>query len=266
MPLNPNLFQIPPPFNDPQLGRDGIPFNCPSFQQTQDSEPDGEQWQGSMSGFPPRPMVGHVNFMGNNYPQPWGVGPTGAFSDPALAGRENIDAFKNLSMSDSHGRVEVFQGNFKQNEPSYQALYHAANKDREDLSGQNASDPRDVMGMLPPPPGPRPPHSSQDSSECPLAKVIMEYSPHFHFFEDSLAITNIRYLEKEPKYSGVAEASHFPALPERGVECFIDGKRVLISGSTRVVPTITGRIAEMPRDCRKRVEPIEIYVTNWLKA
>ncbi|XP_074326883.1 E3 ubiquitin-protein ligase HAKAI homolog [Apium graveolens] len=161
MPLNPNLFQIPPPFNDPQLGRDGIPFNCPSFQQTQDSEPDGEQWQGSMSGFPPRPMVGHVNFMGNNYPQPWGVGPTGAFSDPALAGRENIDAFKNLSMSDSHGRVEVFQGNVKQNEPSYQALYHAANKDREDLSGQNASDPRDVMGMLPPPPGPRPPHSSQ---------------------------------------------------------------------------------------------------------
>ena len=22
----------------------------------------------------------------------------------------------------------------------------------------------------------------------------------------------------------------------------------------------------MPRDCRKRVEPVEIYVTNWLKV
>ncbi|KAL8099826.1 hypothetical protein AgCh_032182 [Apium graveolens] len=42
--------------------------------------------------------------------------------------------------------------------------------------------------------------------------------------------------------------------------------RAEISGPTRVVPTITGRIAEMPRDCRKRVEPVEIYVTNWLKA
>ncbi|KAL8120040.1 hypothetical protein AgCh_017243 [Apium graveolens] len=39
-----------------------------------------------------------------------------------------------------------------------------------------------------------------------------------------------------------------------------------ISGSIWVVPTITGRIAEMPRDRRKRVRPIEIYVTNWLKA
>ncbi|XP_074330432.1 E3 ubiquitin-protein ligase HAKAI homolog isoform X1 [Apium graveolens] len=155
-------------FQKSQLGvsdKSPITENAIQFNQApnteQDSDPDGEQWQGSMLGFPPRPMVGHVNFMGNNYTQPWGVGPTGGFSDHALVGRQNIDAFKNLSMSDSHGRVEVFQGNVKQNEPSYQALYPAANKDREHLSGQNARDPRDVMGMLPPPPGPRPPHSSQ---------------------------------------------------------------------------------------------------------
>ncbi|KAL8155629.1 hypothetical protein AgCh_000864 [Apium graveolens] len=35
-----------------------------------------------------------------------------------------------------------------------------------------------------------------------------------------------------------------------------------ISGSTRVVPTITERIAEMSRDCRKCVELVEIYVTK----
>ncbi|KAL8125153.1 hypothetical protein AgCh_012721 [Apium graveolens] len=33
-----------------------------------------------------------------------------------------------------------------------------------------------------------------------------------------------------------------------------------------VIPTITGRNVDMPRDCRKRVEPVEIYVTNWLEA
>ncbi|XP_074330433.1 E3 ubiquitin-protein ligase HAKAI homolog isoform X2 [Apium graveolens] len=115
-------------FQKSQLGvsdKSPITENAIQFNQApnteQDSDPDGEQWQGSMLGFPPRPMVGHVNFMGNNYTQPWGVGPTGGFSDHALV----------------------------------------ANKDREHLSGQNARDPRDVMGMLPPPPGPRPPHSSQ---------------------------------------------------------------------------------------------------------
>lgn len=149
-----NFSKIPPPFNYPQLGRDKKPV----YQQSQDSAPDGEQWKGSMLGFPPRPVVGPVNFSGNNYPQRWGVGPTSGFSDTALVGRENVDAFKNLSMSESHGRAAVFQGNSKQNEPSNQALHPAANKDGEYLSGQNASKPRDVMCMLPPPPGSHPPY------------------------------------------------------------------------------------------------------------
>ncbi|KAK1374892.1 RING-type E3 ubiquitin transferase [Heracleum sosnowskyi] len=129
-----------------------------SFQQTQNSAPDGKQRQGSVLGFPPRPVVASVNFLGN-YPQPLGVGPTGGFSDPSVVGRENVDAFKNLSMSDSRGRVAGFQGKFKQNEPS--ALQPVANKDVDHMSGQNASESRVVMGMLPPPPGSHPPHSSQ---------------------------------------------------------------------------------------------------------
>lgn len=58
----------------------------------------------------------------------------------------------------------------------------------------------------------------------------MEYARHFHFFEDPSAITDIQYLEKEPKYSGwLLEAFEFTALPGRGVQCLINGKHVLVS-------------------------------------
>ncbi|KAL8101400.1 hypothetical protein AgCh_033326 [Apium graveolens] len=71
--------------------------------------------------------------------------------------------------------------------------------------------------------------SAEASSEHPLAKAVMEYARHFHFFEDPSATTEIQYLEKEPKYSGwLLEASDFTALPGRGVQCLINGKRILV--------------------------------------
>lgn len=164
MPVNSSLVQNPSQFIYPQFGQDGIPFYGSQFQPRQDSAPEGEQRPGSALGYPPRPAVGPVNFSGS-YPQPWGVGPAGGFFDPSLIGRGNMDSFKTLSMSDSQGRVAVFQGSFEQNQTSKLVFHPAANKDGEQLSGQNAIEPRDGMGMLapqslPPPPASHPPHSS----------------------------------------------------------------------------------------------------------
>ncbi|KAL1827128.1 hypothetical protein ACET3Z_005540 [Daucus carota] len=164
MPVNPGLVQNPPQFVYPQFGQDGIPFYGSQFQPRQDSAPEGEQRPGSALGYPPRPAVGPVNFSGS-YPQPWGAGPAGGFFDPSLVGRGNMDGFKNPSMADSQGRVAVFQGNFDQNQPSNVVFHPAANKDVDQLSGQNIHEPREVMGMLapqsvPPPAALLPPHSS----------------------------------------------------------------------------------------------------------
>ncbi|XP_074358208.1 E3 ubiquitin-protein ligase HAKAI homolog [Apium graveolens] len=163
MPVNPSLVQNPSQFIYPQFGQDGNPYYGSHFQPRQDSAPEGER-PGSVSGYPPRPAGGPVNFSGS-YPQPWGVGPAGGFFDPSLVGRGNMDAFKTLSMSDSHGRVAVFQGSFEQNQTPNLVFHPAANQDGEQLSGQNAIEARDGMCMLasqslPPPPASHPPHSS----------------------------------------------------------------------------------------------------------
>lgn len=71
---------------------------------------------------------------------------------------------------------------------------------------------------------------AQASSEHPLAKAIVEYARHFHFFEDSSGPTDAEQSTKDPKFYGwLLEASGFSALPGRGVQCFINGKKVLVS-------------------------------------
>ncbi|KAK7303871.1 hypothetical protein RJT34_14788 [Clitoria ternatea] len=67
--------------------------------------------------------------------------------------------------------------------------------------------------------------SAEASSEHPLAKAILAYARHFHFFDDSSATTG---TENGSKFGWLFDVSDFSALPGRGVQCFLDGKRVLV--------------------------------------
>lgn len=69
----------------------------------------------------------------------------------------------------------------------------------------------------------------QASSEHPLAKAILAYACHFHFFDDSSATTGTENDVKNGAMSGwLFDVSDFYAIPGRGVQCFIDGKQILV--------------------------------------
>lgn len=66
---------------------------------------------------------------------------------------------------------------------------------------------------------------NQASSEHPLAKAIVEYARHFHFFDEP-CLPGLA----QNHYSGwLLETSNFSAVPGKGVQCFIGGKRILVS-------------------------------------
>lgn len=70
--------------------------------------------------------------------------------------------------------------------------------------------------------------SAEASSEHPLAKAVVEYAQHFHFFEPSEAKDSQNGI-KESRYSGwLLDVTDFTAVPGRGVQCSIAGKRILI--------------------------------------
>ncbi|KAF7842950.1 copper-transporting ATPase RAN1-like [Senna tora] len=70
--------------------------------------------------------------------------------------------------------------------------------------------------------------SAEASSEHPLAKAIVAYARHFHFFDESSATTGIKDDANELKSGWLYDVSDFSALPGSGVQCFIDGKRILV--------------------------------------
>ena len=71
---------------------------------------------------------------------------------------------------------------------------------------------------------------AQASSEHPLAKAIVEYTRHFHFFDEPSTTKDAQKNNKESNYSGwLLDVSDFSALPGKGVQCFIDGKQILVS-------------------------------------
>ncbi|KAI3911864.1 hypothetical protein MKW92_026125 [Papaver armeniacum] len=71
--------------------------------------------------------------------------------------------------------------------------------------------------------------SAEASSEHPLAKAIVEYARHFHFFDDPSPAKDSKSPRKESKPSGwLLDVCDFSALPGRGVQCFIKGQRVLV--------------------------------------
>ncbi|CAN1225449.1 Copper-transporting ATPase RAN1 [Linum grandiflorum] len=71
--------------------------------------------------------------------------------------------------------------------------------------------------------------SAEASSEHPLAKAIVEYARHFHFFDGPSPTKEGETHKKESAHSGwLLDASDFSALPGTGVMCYIQGKRVLV--------------------------------------
>ncbi|KAK3432528.1 hypothetical protein EUGRSUZ_D00027 [Eucalyptus grandis] len=77
--------------------------------------------------------------------------------------------------------------------------------------------------------------SAEASSEHPLGKAIVEYARHFHFFDDP-SETDDALNSKESMNSGwLQDVTEFSALPGRGIQCFIEGKRVLVGNRKLLV-------------------------------
>ncbi|KAL2493992.1 Copper-transporting ATPase RAN1 [Forsythia ovata] len=71
--------------------------------------------------------------------------------------------------------------------------------------------------------------SAEASSEHHLAKAILKYACHFHFFDEASTTKDVQTHVLESKFLGwLFTVSDFSALPGRGIRCFIDGKHVLV--------------------------------------
>ncbi|KAJ0975908.1 hypothetical protein J5N97_017873 [Dioscorea zingiberensis] len=71
--------------------------------------------------------------------------------------------------------------------------------------------------------------SAEASSEHPLAKAIIDYGYHYHFFGKLPTGKTIGKQSKEDVISEwLLEAMDFSAIPGRGVQCLINGKKVLV--------------------------------------
>ncbi|EYU43653.1 hypothetical protein ABFS82_13G191900 [Erythranthe guttata] len=71
--------------------------------------------------------------------------------------------------------------------------------------------------------------SAESSSEHPLAKAILGYARHFHFFDVPSAIKDAQIQGLESKSSAwLLDVSDFSALPGEGVQCFIGGNKILV--------------------------------------
>nr|CAB3445767.1 unnamed protein product [Digitaria exilis] len=71
--------------------------------------------------------------------------------------------------------------------------------------------------------------SAEASSEHPLAKAILDYAFHFHFFGKlPSAKDSIKKRKDEILSQWLLEASDFSALPGKGIQCWINGKKILV--------------------------------------
>ncbi|CAK8578220.1 unnamed protein product [Lathyrus sativus] len=77
--------------------------------------------------------------------------------------------------------------------------------------------------------------SAEASSEHPLAKAILQYTRHFHFFDESSLTNDSRKDANELKPGWLYDASDFSAIPGKGVQCIIDGQRVLVGNRKLLV-------------------------------
>ncbi|KAJ4901632.1 Copper-transporting ATPase RAN1 [Raphanus sativus] len=69
--------------------------------------------------------------------------------------------------------------------------------------------------------------SAEASSEHPLAKAIVEYARHFHFFEESSEDGETN--NKASQNAGwLLDTSDFSALPGKGIQCLVNNKLILV--------------------------------------
>ncbi|KAL0542572.1 hypothetical protein IC582_017641 [Cucumis melo] len=69
--------------------------------------------------------------------------------------------------------------------------------------------------------------SAEASSEHPLGKAMVEYARHFHFFDEPSATKNVENQSKESS-GWLFDVTDFSALPGQGIQCIIEGKRILV--------------------------------------
>lgn len=70
--------------------------------------------------------------------------------------------------------------------------------------------------------------SAEASSEHPLARAIVAYAEHFHFFNESSSGQDPQQNSSSSKASWLFDVIDFSALPGKGVQCFVHGKRILV--------------------------------------
>ncbi|GJM90325.1 hypothetical protein PR202_ga06592 [Eleusine coracana subsp. coracana] len=67
------------------------------------------------------------------------------------------------------------------------------------------------------------------SSEHPLAKAILDYAFHFHFFGKlSSSKDNMKKRKEEIFSEWLLDATDFSALPGKGIQCWLNGKKILV--------------------------------------
>ena len=77
---------------------------------------------------------------------------------------------------------------------------------------------------------------TQASSEHPLAKAVLDYAFHFHFFGKlSSSKDGIEQRKEQILSQWLLEAEDFSAVPGKGVECSINEKKVLVSQATIIL-------------------------------
>ncbi|CAL5054226.1 unnamed protein product [Urochloa decumbens] len=77
--------------------------------------------------------------------------------------------------------------------------------------------------------------SAEASSEHPLAKAILDYAFHFHFFGKlPSSKDDIEQRKDEVLSKWLLEAEDFSAVPGKGVQCSINGKHVLVGNRTLI--------------------------------
>ncbi|KAG2613536.1 hypothetical protein PVAP13_4KG357400 [Panicum virgatum] len=77
--------------------------------------------------------------------------------------------------------------------------------------------------------------SAEASSEHPLAKAVLDYAFHFHFFGKLPSSKDgIEQRKDEVLSQWLLEAEDFSAVPGKGVQCSINGKHVLVGNRTLI--------------------------------